>query len=46
MDLEILRGFSFTKTPGKLQMKTKKTKKEGHHQLFELFLKSSSKFTL
>jgi len=36
-DLEIfIGGFSFTKTPAKLEVKTKK-KKKGHHQLLESF---------
>ena len=44
-DLEIFRGgFSFTKTPAKLEVKTKK--KKGLHQLFESSFSSSSKFTL
>jgi len=43
-DLEIFRGgFSFTKTPAKLEVKTKK---KGLHQLFGLSFSSSSKFTL
>jgi len=45
-DLEIFRGdFSFTKTPAKLEVKTKK-KKKGLHQLFGLSFSSSSNFTL
>ena len=43
-DLEIFSGgFSFTKTPAKLEVKTKK---KGLHQLFESSFSSSSKFTL
>ena len=48
-DLEIFRGsFSFTKTPAKREVKTKKKKqqKNGLHQLFGLSFFSSSKFTL
>jgi len=40
-DLEIFRGgFSFTKIPAKLKVKTKK---KGYHQLFQSFFTSSSK---
>ena len=40
VDLEILRGgFSFTKTPAILEVKTKN--KKGRHQLFESFLTHS-----
>ena len=46
-DLEIFRGgFSFTKMPAKLEVKTKKKKKKGLHQLFESSFSSSIKCTL
>jgi len=45
-DLEFFGGgFSFTKMPTKLEVKTKK-KKKGLHQLFESSFSSNSKFTL
>ena len=46
-DLEIFRGgFSFTKTPAKLEVKTKKKKKKRSSPAFWIFFSSNSKFTL
>jgi len=46
-DLEIFRGgFSLTKTPAKLEVKTKKKEKKVITSFLSHFLTSSSKFTL